>query len=139
MIKDWNDMTPAEKWIEIKYQCNLLIGKSDWTQLPDALLSDAEKNQMLAYRDALRNLDTATDPNLFIYPTPPNITTTLQTPEIVQARGNRQQIKTEYLATLTTLEQIESTVNPTNAQVIAAVKFLAKTLKLLLKLIARLL
>ena len=50
---------------------------------------------------------------------------------------DKANIKREYLSTIATLEQIETTVNPTNAQIIAAVKFLATTLKLLLKLVAR--
>jgi hypothetical protein len=49
----------------------------------------------------------------------------------------RLQIRTEYQTTITQLQSIEAATNPTNAQVIAAVKFLAKTLRLLLKLLAR--
>lgn len=49
----------------------------------------------------------------------------------------REQIKAEYQATINTLQQIEDTQAPTNAQVIAAVKFIAKTLRLLLRLLAR--
>lgn len=48
-----------------------------------------------------------------------------------------QQIKDEYTATLATLQQIQDTVSPTNAQVIAAVKFLAKTEQQILKLLRR--
>lgn len=49
------------------------------------------------------------------------------------------QYRTQYLSTLDTLSQIENATTPTNAQVVAAVKFLAKTLRLLLKLLARVL
>lgn len=51
--------------------------------------------------------------------------------------ANREQFKAEYQATIDQLTTIENTTNPTNAQVIAAVKYLAKTLRLLLKLLAR--
>jgi hypothetical protein len=52
-------------------------------------------------------------------------------------RADVQQIRDEYTATINQLQNIENATNPTNAQVIAAVKFLAKTLRLLLKLLAR--
>ena len=57
--------------------------------------------------------------------------------DIVAGRTDRAQIKAEYHAALATLTDIENAVSPTNAQVIAAMKFIAKTLRLLLKLIAR--
>lgn len=57
--------------------------------------------------------------------------------EIIQNRVDKQQLKDEYLATITQLQNIENAVNPTSVQVIAAVKFLAKTLRLLLKLIVK--
>ena len=57
--------------------------------------------------------------------------------EVLQDRANRLQLKNEYLATIASLQQIEDAVAPTNAQVIAGVKFIAKTLKLLLRLIAK--
>ncbi len=58
---------------------------------------------------------------------------------LLAERADRQQLKDEYQNTITQLQSIENAVSPTNAQVIAAVKFLAKTLRLLLKLLARLL
>jgi hypothetical protein len=56
---------------------------------------------------------------------------------ITEDKSAATEIKGTYLATITTLEQIEAAASPTNAQVIAAVKFMAKTLRLLLKLLAR--
>jgi hypothetical protein len=53
--------------------------------------------------------------------------------------ATRVQIKAEYIATIDTLTQIENATSPTNAQVIAAVKFMAKTIRLILNLLARLL
>lgn len=50
---------------------------------------------------------------------------------------DRAQLKAEYQATVDQLQAIENATSPTNAQVIAAVKFIAKTLRLLLKLLAR--
>jgi hypothetical protein len=57
--------------------------------------------------------------------------------EELSHRAIRKQLKDEYQATLATLQQITDTASPTNAQVVAAVKFLAKTFILLLKLISR--
>jgi hypothetical protein len=56
---------------------------------------------------------------------------------VIFSDPDRSQLKTEYQNTIDTLVNIENAVNPTNAQVIAGVKFLAKTLRLLLKLLAR--
>jgi hypothetical protein len=49
----------------------------------------------------------------------------------------RQQLRTEYLNTITQLQAIENVTSPTNTQIITAIKFLARTIRLLLKLIAR--
>lgn len=50
---------------EIRFQRDILIAKTDWTQLPDAPLTDEQKAQYKAYRQALRDLpsdyDTITD------------------------------------------------------------------------------
>ena len=51
---------------------------------------------------------------------------------------DRQQLKAEYQSTIDQLQNIESAQSPTNAQVVAAVKYLAKTIRLMLKLLARL-
>lgn len=48
-------------------------------------------------------------------------------------------LKAEFSATVLQLQNIETATTPTNAQIIAAVKFLAKTLRLILKLLARML
>lgn len=56
---------------------------------------------------------------------------------LLEERANKQQLKDEYQATITQLEQIENATSLTNAQVIAAVKYLARTVRLLLKLLAR--
>ena len=52
---------------------------------------------------------------------------------------DRAQLKAEYQATIDQLQNIENAQSPTNAQVITAVKYLARTIRLMLKLLARLL
>lgn len=41
---------------EIRFQRDILIAKTDWTQLPDAPLTTAQKAQYKSYRTALRDL-----------------------------------------------------------------------------------
>lgn len=57
--------------------------------------------------------------------------------DLLVSRTDISQLKNEYQSTITQLQTIESATNPTNAQVVAAVKFTAKTLRLLLRLLAR--
>lgn len=55
----------------------------------------------------------------------------------ITAAPHKNNLRDEYAAAITTLTQIRDATSPTNAQVIAAVKYEAKILLLLLKLIAR--
>lgn len=50
---------------------------------------------------------------------------------------DRQQIKNQYQSTIDRLIQIENATSPTNAQVIQAVRDLAKFVRLLLKLLTK--
>ena len=47
------------------YQC-------DWTQLPDAPLTDAERAQWQTYRQALRDVTSQSDPLNITWPTEPS-------------------------------------------------------------------
>lgn len=53
-------------------------------------------------------------------------------------RAEYQQLKDAYADTIAQLKAIEDAVSPTNAQVIAAVKYLAKVLRLTLRFLVRL-
>lgn len=55
---------PSDEELEAKSrtQRDLLLARSDWTQLPDAALSDEEKAAWTTYRQALRDI---TDQSLF--------------------------------------------------------------------------
>jgi hypothetical protein len=55
--------------------------------------------------------------------------------DLVDQRNNKNQIRTGYVNTIDTLSSIENAQTLTNAQILAAVKFMAKTLRLLLKLL----
>lgn len=53
---DWNFMNNTQKWEQIKYQRNLYLQQSDWTQLPDTTLTEEKKQEWQNYRQALRDI-----------------------------------------------------------------------------------
>ena len=62
--------------------------ESNWTQLPDAVLSPSEKSAWQTYRETMQELEFAfASPDLVIFPDPPTVTSTPQTPAIVSARA----------------------------------------------------
>ena len=51
---------------------NSLLSDTDWTQLPDVTITDANKELMRAYRQQLRDLfHNITDPRLIVWPDVP--------------------------------------------------------------------
>lgn len=59
------------------------------------------------------------------------------TPEELLEVEAENRLREDYIATINQLETIENAVNPTNAQVVAAVKFLAKTIRFILRFLAK--
>lgn len=65
---------------QVRYERDLLLYKSDWTQLPDAPLSAEQVQEAMIYRQALRDMLTPIEENPSIYlniedatwPTPPS-------------------------------------------------------------------
>lgn len=61
---------------DIRRERNALIGMTDWTQLPDVTITDAQKTEVLEYRVKLRNitngLDNPVDTSAVDWPTPPS-------------------------------------------------------------------
>lgn len=53
----------------IKFERNILLANSDWTQMPDVAI--ANKTEWAAYRQALRDITTQADPFNIVWPTPP--------------------------------------------------------------------
>lgn len=53
--------------------------------------------------------------------------------ELLEHRSSLLALKGEYQTDITTLQNIQNTTNPTNSQVIAAMKYEAKTLERILK------
>jgi Phage tail assembly chaperone protein len=59
-----------KQWAQVREQRNLLLARSDWTQLPDA--PSENKDAWLVYRATLRNIpETQTDPTNIIWPEAP--------------------------------------------------------------------
>lgn len=52
---------------------NSLLSTCDWTQLPDASLSDLQKETWREYRQALRDLPSVVDLENVVYPTQPEV------------------------------------------------------------------
>lgn len=102
---------------------------------PDAQVQTQEINELegIVYLTHIDSLLTTTQIGTLLL-TPP---TSQETDLLASSEQTRQQIRDQYQSTIATLEQIEAAASPTNAQVIAAVKFIAKTLRMLLKYLAK--
>ncbi len=71
-LRPFDQMSDGKKWTYIIAYRNLILGQSDWTQLPDAVLTLAEKSAGEDYRQALRNIpQDFVNPDDVVFPTPP--------------------------------------------------------------------
>jgi hypothetical protein len=60
-------------WAELRSSRDYKLSECDWTQLPDAPLTEEQKTAWITYRQALRDLPANTeDPKNPIWPTSPN-------------------------------------------------------------------
>ena len=59
------------EWAEIRKRRNGLLSACDWTQLPDAPLTDADKTAWAEYRQALRDITEQADPFNITWPVAP--------------------------------------------------------------------
>ena len=55
-LEHWNEIGAEKKWKMIRQHRDVLFTASDWTQLPDAALTTAEKTAWQDYRQSLRNI-----------------------------------------------------------------------------------
>ena len=60
---------PARKWARIRAERNALLAASDYTQVADA---PGDTAAWATYRQALRDVPTATSPDDVVWPTEPN-------------------------------------------------------------------
>lgn len=60
-------------WAQVRQQRDNLLSATDYLVMPDYPISDSYRQQVLAYRQALRDLTTAfADPTAVVYPTRPS-------------------------------------------------------------------
>ena len=71
VITDTQEEIEQKAFASLRSQRNKLLGESDWTQLQDAPLTDAQKQAWAAYRQYLRDLPATVDINNIVYPETP--------------------------------------------------------------------
>lgn len=132
---------PTKKtWEEINRKRNELLLECAWTQLPDTPLVDAQKSEWQTYRETLQIIEfSAANPDAVVFPGTPTFINTQPPAEVINYRISRADLKAQATAAITRLTQIEAATNPTNAQMIQAVKDMAvyerKIINVLIRLI----
>ena len=72
MTELWSEMSNTEKRDTIRMLRNIKLSACDWTQLPDAPLTDTERSAWADYRQALRDLPASVDdPDNVVWPEVP--------------------------------------------------------------------
>lgn len=59
------------QWSVVRIERNQLIANTDWTQLPDAALTNTQTAEWASYRQALRDITTQSDPFNIEWPVSP--------------------------------------------------------------------
>ena len=59
------------EWGAVRSQRNFLLARSDWTQLPDAPLTNTQTAECATHRQALRDITTQSDPFNITWPAKP--------------------------------------------------------------------
>lgn len=68
-----NNLSNESAFAALRFERDKMLGKSDWTQMPDSPLSDNKKSEWATYRQQLRDLPANTsDPLSPNYPSPPS-------------------------------------------------------------------
>ena len=71
-IPDFDTLTTEQKWQRIKAIRNYELSECDWTQLPDAVLTPAERTAWQDYRQSLRDIpQDFINPDLVTFPREP--------------------------------------------------------------------
>jgi hypothetical protein len=69
---DHPDPETENKWRLVRQHRDELLTRSDWTQIPDVVLSEEKKAEWIAYRQALRDIpENYTNPDEVIFPDEP--------------------------------------------------------------------
>ena len=71
----WNNGAFDRAMADLRQKRNTLLSASDWTQLPDTTLTNAQKQAWMQYRTELRNitnsLTTVAEVDAVVFPTKP--------------------------------------------------------------------
>ena len=65
------DALTSERWSSVRTDRNSRLADCDWTQLPDAPLTNTETANWASYRQALRDITTQADPFSIEWPVSP--------------------------------------------------------------------
>jgi hypothetical protein len=85
-----NNIPVASKWELIRRERDVLLFSSNWTQLPDAVLTSAQREAWSNYRQVLQDIEILfIDPDTVIFPDAPTRSNTL-TPAQIAARARRR-------------------------------------------------
>jgi hypothetical protein len=60
-----------QQWMSVRGERNTLLAECDWTQLPDAPLTNTQTTEWATYRQALRDITDQADPFSITWPTKP--------------------------------------------------------------------
>lgn len=69
--KEFTANSAVREWTVIRAERNQLMAKTDWTQLPDAALTNTQTAEWASYRQALRDITTQSDPFNIEWPVSP--------------------------------------------------------------------
>ena len=67
----WTAANSANEWDLVRGKRSILLGSSDWTQLPDVPMPDEKISEWGTYRQDLRDITTQANPATVSWPTPP--------------------------------------------------------------------
>jgi hypothetical protein len=70
-LADYTAENTDAQWSAIRSDRNNRLADSDWTQLPDAALTNVQTAEWASYRQALRDITTQTDPFNINWPVAP--------------------------------------------------------------------
>lgn len=71
-LGQWVDPRTADmRWAEVRKERDRGLSASDWSILPDVPMTVERRRQWEAYRQALRDITTQTDPFNIVWPAPP--------------------------------------------------------------------
>lgn len=123
--------------IDAKTHQGILLERANAILNSENYFTPTQRTEWENYLHAIQDVDTSGDIATFPQsPTEPVFPlNSTQLEERTRAITNREQVKTEYQNMIARLEQIQAAVNPTNAQIVQAVKDEALYIERIMKVI----